>query len=106
VLHEMPVLLRSAVLLECKRVVKAHGRIMLMDYHFGPYPLPRGWLWKVLVTLMEVSAGWEHFMNYRDFIARQGLDGLIKQHHLSIYKSFIFESGVAAVYLVKTWQER
>jgi ubiquinone/menaquinone biosynthesis C-methylase UbiE len=101
VLHELPVLLRSAVLLECKRVVKAHGSIMLMDYHFGPYPLLRGLLWKLLVTFMEVSAGREHFMNYRDFIARQGLDALTREHQLYIDKRFIFESGVAAVYLVK-----
>ena len=100
-LHEMPALLRSAVLQECKRVVKTDGRIMLMDYHFGPYPPPRGWLWKLVVTLIELSAGLEHFMNYRDFIARQGLDALIKEHQLAVDKSFIFESGVAAVYLVK-----
>ena len=100
-LHEMPTVLRSAVLQECMRVVKADGRIMLMDYHFGPYPPPRGWLWKLVVTLIELSAGLEHFMNYRDFIARQGLDALIRQHQLAVDKSFIFESGVAAVYLVK-----
>ena len=101
VLHEMPSVIRSAVLQECMRVVKADGRIMLMDYHFGPYPPPRGWLWKLVVTLIELSAGLEHFMNYRDFIARQGLDALIRQHQLAVDKSFIFESGVAAVYLVK-----
>jgi ubiquinone/menaquinone biosynthesis C-methylase UbiE len=102
VLHEMPHLLRSAVLQECSRVVKPGGRIMLMDYHFGPYPLPRGWLWKMVVTAMELSAGRRHFANYRDFIARRGLEGLISRQRLIVESKWIAESGVAAVYVVKT----
>ncbi len=101
VLHEMPPLLRSAVLQECRRVVKPDGGIMLMDYHFGPYPLPRGWLWKMVVMAMELSAGRRHFENYRDFIARRGLDGLISRQQLIVDKKYIAESGVAAVYVVK-----
>ena len=50
---------------------------MLMDHHFGPHPFPTGWVWKFLVTLMEISAGREHFANYREFISRQGLKSLI-----------------------------
>ena len=57
--------------------MKTDGRIMLMDYHFGPHPFPTGWVWKFLVTLMEISAGREHFANYREFISRQGLKSLI-----------------------------
>jgi len=102
VLHEMPPLLRSAVLQECRRVVKPGGRIMLMDYHFGPHPLPRGWLWKMVVTAMELSAGRRHFANYRDFIARRGLEGLISRQQLTVERKWIAESGVAAVYVVKT----
>jgi ubiquinone/menaquinone biosynthesis C-methylase UbiE len=101
VLHEMPPKLRSAVLEECRWVVKPGGRIMLMDYHFGPYPLPRGWLWKMVVTAMELSAGRRHFAHYRDFIARRGLDGVISRQQLTIDRKFIAESGVAAVYVLK-----
>jgi ubiquinone/menaquinone biosynthesis C-methylase UbiE len=100
VLHEMPARQRSPVLAECKRVVKADGRIMLMDYHFGPHPFPAGRISKCLVTLIEMSAGREHYANYRDFIARRGLDALTIEGHLPVVKRFIFESGVAAVYLV------
>ncbi|HUI29026.1 MAG TPA: methyltransferase domain-containing protein [Candidatus Acidoferrales bacterium] len=100
-LHEMPARLRSAVLQECKRVVKTDGRIMLMDYHFGPHPFPMGWVWKILVTLMEISAGREHYANYRDFITRQGLKTLVLEQHYTLEKRFIFDSGVAAIYLLE-----
>jgi ubiquinone/menaquinone biosynthesis C-methylase UbiE len=101
ILHEIPAGLRSAVLRECKRVVKVDGRIMLMDHHYGPHPFLAGWIWKFLVTLMEISAGRKHFANYRDFIKRQGLKALIAEQHLTVIKRFIFKSGVAAVYLLK-----
>lgn len=101
VLHEIPAGLRSAVLRECKRVVKPDGRIMLMDHHFGPHPFPIGWIFKVMVTSMEISAGRTHFANYRDFIKRQGLKALIDEQHLTVVERFIFKSGVAAVFLLK-----
>ena len=100
-LHEIPAGLRSAALRECKRVVKPDGRIMLMDHHYGPHPFPAGWIWKLLVTLMEISAGRKHYANYRDFIKRQGLKALIAEQHFTVVKRFIFKSGVAAVYLLK-----
>lgn len=100
-LHEMPPQLRSAVLQECKRVVKPDGRVMLMDYHFGPHPFPLGWVWKLMVTLMEISAGREHYAHYRDFIARRGLEALITEQHFTVENCFITESGVAALYFLK-----
>jgi len=99
-LHEMPAQLRSAVLQECKRVVKADGRILLMDYHIGPYPFPMGRVWNLLITGMEMSAGREHYANYRDFIARQGLEPLIAEQHLSVNRRFVSEHGIAAIFLL------
>lgn len=100
-LHEMPTVLRPAVLQECKRVVKTDGRVMLIDYHFGPHPFPMGWVWKSVVTMMKISAGLRHYAHYRDFIARHGLEALAGEQHFIIAKRFIFESGVAAIYLLK-----
>lgn len=101
ILHEMPAGLRSSVLSECARVVKPDGRIMLIDYHFGPYPFPMGWVWKVFVTFAEISMGREHYTNYRDFLGRRGLEALIAKQSLAIDKQFVTESGVAAIYLLK-----
>jgi len=100
-LHEMPTDMRSAVLRECKRVAKPDGRVMLMDYHIGPYPFPIGWVWKSIVTLMEIGAGREHYTNYRDFISRRGLETLIAEQHLTVVNRYVRETGVAAIYLLK-----
>jgi len=101
VLHEMPPNLRPAVLQESLRVTKADGRVLLIDYHFGPYPFPRGWLWKLVVTLGEISVGRKHYNNYRDFIAHQGLERLVTGQHLAVRQCVIVESGVAAIYLLQ-----
>ena len=101
-LHEMPASLRCAILEECRRVVKTEGRIMLMDYHYGPHPFPLGWVWKAMFVLMEISAGRQHFSNYRDFISRKGLQGLVSDLHLTVDKRFIAESGVVSIYLLKS----
>jgi ubiquinone/menaquinone biosynthesis C-methylase UbiE len=101
VIHEMSSDLRIAVLQECRRVVKKNGRLMLLDYHFGPYSFPRGWIWRALVHAMEMCAGTRHYANYRDFIKKRGLEGLAAGQQLAIEKSFIAESGVAAVYILR-----
>jgi len=100
-LHEMPAGLRCEILEECRRVVKPDGRMMLMDYHFGPHPFPMGWVWKAMVVMMEMSAGRQHYANYRDFISRRGLQGLVGDLGLRVDKCFVTESGVAAIYLLK-----
>ena len=101
VLHEIPALLRPAVLSECKRVVKANGRVLLIDFNFGPYPFPMGYVWRVLRRFFEITSGREHYANYRDFRAREGLEPLIAAAHFSVDKRVASEHKVAVVYLLQ-----
>ena len=101
VLHELPALLRPAVLTECKRVLKADGRILLVDFNFGPYSFPRGFLYRILRSFMEIGAGREHYANFRDFKKRGGLEPLIAEVKLSIDKRVIPRAGASAVYLLR-----
>jgi ubiquinone/menaquinone biosynthesis C-methylase UbiE len=100
-LHEMASALRSAVLRECRRVAREDGRIMLMDYHDGPYPFPSGWAWKSVVTSGEISAGRAHYANYRDFIRRGALQGLVEEQRFTVETRLVGPSGTAAVYLLE-----
>ena len=101
VLHEMPALLRPAILSECKRVVKAAGRVLLIDFSFGPYPFPMGYVWRVLRRFFEITSGREHYAHYRDFKALGGLEPLIAEAHFSVDKQVLSEHKVAVVYLLK-----
>jgi len=101
VLHEMPAEVRSAVIEESKRVLKKDGRMLLIDFHPGPIQLLKGWLNKCLITLAELSGGREHFKNYRQFIANEGLPALISKHDLSIETEKIVSGGTVALFLLR-----
>jgi ubiquinone/menaquinone biosynthesis C-methylase UbiE len=100
-LHEMPAATRAAVMAEMVRVVNRRGRLLLIDYRSGPIRFPKGWLLKTLIVSIELAAGREHFRNYRDFLARQGLPGLISSHGLSVEIEKVVSAGNMHAYVAQ-----
>lgn len=100
-LHEMGGQTRSGVLSEMKRVLKEEGRILLIDFHPGPYQPLQGWISKVIIFFSELAAGREHFKHYRQFIAAKGLYPLVTLHGLAVEKERILAGGTFAVLLLK-----
>jgi len=98
-LHEISPETRSSVLNEVKRILKVNGRILLIDYHPGPYQPMQGWISKTIIIISELAAGWEHFKNYRQFMATKGLATLLAQQNLKIEKERILAGGTFAVCL-------
>ncbi len=92
-LHEMPPDVRESVLDEMVRVAGPNGRLLLIDFHPGPLRFPRGWLFKSGIVVLEVSAGREHFRNYRDFLAREGVRGLVDKRSLTVVKEKVLSAG-------------
>ena len=92
-LHEMPTAIRTAAMAEMVRVVNREGRLLLIDYRSGPIRFPKGWFFKAFIVSMEVAAGREHFHNYRDFLAREGLPGLISAYGLSVETEKVVSAG-------------
>ena len=92
-LHEMPPEVREAVMDEMLRVAGQDGRLLLLDFHPGPLRFPRGWLFKSGIVLLELSAGREHFRNYRDFLARRGVRGLIAKRSLAVGVEKVLSGG-------------
>ena len=99
-LHEMSPAVRSAVLKEIQRVLKKDGRLLLIDYHQGPYQPLQGWTAKVIIFFAELAAGREHYRNYRQFMASKGLKPLLSQQGMTIQKESILGGGNFAVDLV------
>jgi ubiquinone/menaquinone biosynthesis C-methylase UbiE len=97
-LHEMPGTIRQQVLKEMQRVLKPEGRLLCIDFHPGPLQFPKGWFWKVTILFFEISAGREHFRNYRHFIAHKGLQPLLEKQNLTIEKEKIIGGGNIALY--------
>ena len=104
VLHEMAPATRDEVLAEMQRVLKPNGRLLLIDFHPGPYRFPKGWFTKAFITVSERMAGRDHYRHYRHFMGAQGLPNLIGKHKLQIDQQKIVSGGNMAVLLVQTQQ--
>ncbi len=99
-LHEMPGSIRLPVIKEMARVIKTDGHLLLVDFRPGPILFPKGWLYKAAIFFIEMSAGREHFRNYRGFIANKGLPPLIETNNLHIEREKIVGYGNLALFLV------
>lgn len=100
-LHEMPYMIRPQVMKEMIRVMSREGRILLTDYHPGPIRFPKGWMLKAIILFLERVAGGEHFKNYRDFLKKKGLPGLIDASRLVLEKKEIASGGNIALYFMR-----
>jgi ubiquinone/menaquinone biosynthesis C-methylase UbiE len=100
VLHEVRPELRPAILLGARRVVKPGGRVLVLDYHGGPYSFPRGWFWKGAIVALELMAGRIHYAHYRDFLSRDTMDELVQEARLEVVDRVVPRSGVVAVHVL------
>lgn len=101
-LHEMPAALRSSVFDEMIRVARPDGRLLVIDFHPGPIRFPKGWLFKLMILALELGAGREHFRSYRDFLARRGLDGMLRDAPVTVESQKSLSGGnVLACSLVR-----
>ena len=102
VIHELDEPTRKAVIGEMKRVVKQDGRILIIDFQPGPIRSFKGWYRKTFITISEIAAGREHYRNFRDFIARQGMPRLAEDCALSIDQQKIVGAGTIGIFVMST----
>jgi ubiquinone/menaquinone biosynthesis C-methylase UbiE len=98
-LHGMPYGTRAAVVREIKRVLKDDGRLLLIDFHPGPYRPLRGWTSRAMVVFVEFLAGREHFHSHLDFMRKGGLAALASENGLTVQKQHLLAGGVFAIQL-------
>lgn len=100
-LHELAPTMRNAVVREACRVLRADGRLLVIDYHHGPFGFPRGWLVKGFTFSVERIAGGEHFSGYRHFVTHGAIPGLARNHTLEIETHKIVGHGNFGVFLLR-----
>ena len=100
-LHEMDEPVRGQVIGQMKRVLKDDGRILLIDFHPGPYRFLKGWLTKFVIFFSEVAAGRRHFRNYRNFMSIRGLSSLIETGGLIVEHEKVVGGGGLVLCLLR-----
>jgi demethylmenaquinone methyltransferase/2-methoxy-6-polyprenyl-1,4-benzoquinol methylase len=74
-LHEKERDVSLAILSEMQRVVKPEGDLLLVDFHFTEKTSP---LSRKVITMIEGSAGEEHYANFQAYTASGGLPELVR----------------------------
>ncbi len=100
-LHQLNAQLRFTALEEAMRVLRPDGQILLVDFHSKAARSIKGRLTYYFISTIEFFAGWEHFSNSRDFLARGGIPNLAKGQGLKIRKMFVLGNGNLGVYLLR-----
>ncbi|MGB8706782.1 MAG: methyltransferase domain-containing protein [Dehalococcoidia bacterium] len=88
-LHEMEKDERNKAVSEMKRVVKKKGVLMFIDFQV---PLPRNSI-AYLIKTVEFIAGRDNHKCFRDYLAQDGLNGLLKENQLTPQKEALLMSG-------------
>ncbi len=100
-LHELPPETRSVILEQMKRVMKPEGRMLITDFHPGPFRGVRGYWMNIGITVAERMAGRDHFRNSRIFLARQGMPPLIEKLGMVLEDIKVVSGGTMGLYLLR-----
>jgi ubiquinone/menaquinone biosynthesis C-methylase UbiE len=98
VIHEVPAPARASFLAEMARVTKPDGKMLLIDFRFGPM---RGWKGPILRAAswtIERFSG--HYNGYQSFKASGGVPHVVNSIGLPIQDEKIVAGGNIAVYVV------
>jgi len=100
VLHELSPETRAATLVEMARVTRSGGRLLVIDFHPGPYTGVQGRLLRAMITGIEILAGREHFTNQCQFIASGGVPAQAAALGLEVERTKVLGQGNVGVYLL------
>lgn len=98
-LHEKPHKVAVAVLCEAYRLLKPGANLIVSDFQTG-VNVP--FLVKKAITLIEGIAGSEHFINYKSYIKRGGLNGLYDKTSFEIMDRYPVTAGGI---VVEVWKK-
>ncbi len=100
-LHEMAAVTRAGVMAEMTRIIKASGRLGLVDYHPQRAATFNGWVTRGIIRCIEFAAGRRHYANYRHFLASGGVPSLAEQHGLVMERQKWVTGGNIGIYQLR-----
>lgn len=99
-LHQLNAESRTFVLDEIVGVLKPEGQILLIDFHPDSNRTLMGKLTYLVITFVELFAGWEHYSNSRQFLSQGGIPKLTESQALGLRKMKVVGNGNIGLYLL------
>jgi ubiquinone/menaquinone biosynthesis C-methylase UbiE len=97
-LHELTAEARDTVVREMVRVLFPAGRLLVIEFHPGPWRMPKGYLYRAISLLAESIAG--HRDRSAAFLAAGGIPGLAARMGLPIEHTKVVAGGNMAFYVL------
>jgi ubiquinone/menaquinone biosynthesis C-methylase UbiE len=97
-LHELTPLARDTVVREMLRVVAPTGRLLVIEFHPGPWRMPKGWFYRAFSVIAESVAG--HRDRSAAFLAEGGVPGLAARLGVPIERAKVVAGGNMALYVL------
>ena len=83
-IHEKDRETQEKMITEAHRILKEDGTILIVDFSFDEKTTLLG---KFGITFIEKMAGGEHYLNFKKYIANNGLESLIKADMFALVKN-------------------
>jgi demethylmenaquinone methyltransferase/2-methoxy-6-polyprenyl-1,4-benzoquinol methylase len=96
-IHEKEERIQYGLLDEAHRLLNTEGLLLVVDYIFDQHTKLTG---RITIPLIERLAGKQHYRNFRAFVRRKGLSGLISEKMFTIISSerMLFNAVTVSVY--------
>jgi SAM-dependent methyltransferase len=91
-LHDKEKPLRQKIVSEMKRVVKRGGTLVFIDYNV-PLPLH---IWAITARIIEYSVGGSHYRAFKEYLAHDGINGVLEVQGLKEEGWTCLKSGLLA----------
>ena len=97
-LHELTAEARDTVIREMMRVATPVGRLLVTEFHPGPWRMPKGCVYRAISRVAETVA--RHQDRSAAFLAAGGIPGLTTRLGLRIEQSKVVAGGNMALYVL------
>lgn len=100
-LHELDAAVCAGVLDEIRRVLRADGRLLVVD--FGPRgpQTARGRALRAMSTVIEAAAGREHFRHFREYLDAGAIPGLFAGSGFAMERERLVGDGNMALSVLR-----
>ncbi len=97
-LHELPSDTRDVAVKEMLRVVVPDGRLLVTDFHPGPWSFPKGWVYRSVSIVAETVA--RHRDRSHAFLTTGGVPELTDRLGITVERTKVVAGGNMGLYLL------
>ena len=96
-LHEKSIEIAQNIVTEAFRLLNKNGNLLIVDYSYDKKSTALG---RFAVKIIEKIAGGEHYLNFKKYIKKGGLEYLMKKYSFKTEYFFIFGAVRLRVYQI------